>query len=113
MGKDKRGVKKGRCLSCECDEYEALEGLLCEYCGHPPAKHSCEEPSEQAQKVVHQDNNDEQGKDDSVEKTDKPCSDVVSIDEDSVLGEEFDPPSREQSNEPLSSVVSVDDDVEI
>ena len=105
MGKDKRGVKRGRCLSCQCDEYEAQEGLLCEYCGHPPAKHSCEESSEQAPKMVPRDNNDERGKGDSADmkQTDKPCSDCsVGIDDDSAVGEEFGPPSKEQSNEPRS-----------
>jgi len=116
MGKDKRGVKRGRCLSCQCDEYEAQEGLLCEYCGHPPAKHFCEEPLEQAPRMVPRDNNDEQGKGDSADmkQKDKPCSDCsVGIDDDSAVGEEFGPPSKEQSNEPHSSVVSVDDEVEI
>lgn len=116
MGKDKRGVKRGQCLSCQCDEYEAQEGLLCEYCGHPLAKHSCEEPLEQAPKMVPQDNNDERGKGDSADmkQTDKPCSDCsVGIDDDSAVGEEFGTPSKEQSNKPHSSKVSVDDEVEI
>ena len=115
MGKDKRGVKRGRCLSCQCDEYEAQEGLLCEYCGHPPAKHFCE-PSEQAPKMVPRDNNDERGKGDSADmkQKDKPCSDCsVGIDDNSAVGEEFGPPCKEQSNEPHSSVVSVDNEVEI
>lgn len=47
--------------------YETQEGLLCEYCGHPPAKHSCEEPLERAPKMVPRDNNDERGKGDSAD----------------------------------------------
>ena len=47
--------------------YETQEGLLCEYCGHPPGKHSCEEPLERAPKMVPRDNNDEQGKGDSAD----------------------------------------------
>lgn len=91
--------------------YETQEGLLCEYCGHPPGKHSCEEPLERAPKMVPRDNNDERGKGDSADmkQTDKPCSDCsVSIDDDSAVGE-FGTPSKEQSNEPRSSEVSVDE----
>ena len=65
--------------------------------------------------MVPQDNNNEQGKDDSADmkQTYKPCSDLVGIDDDSAIGEEFGPPSKEQSNEPHPGMVSVDDEVEI
>ena len=42
MGKDKRGVLRGKCLKCEeCDEYETTVAgsILCEYCGHRPVEH--------------------------------------------------------------------------
>ena len=42
MGKDKRGVLRGKCLKCEeCDEYETTgpASILCEYCGHRPVEH--------------------------------------------------------------------------
>ena len=42
MGKDKRGVLRGKCLKCEeCDEYETTvtASILCEYCGHSPVEH--------------------------------------------------------------------------
>ena len=42
MGKDKRGVLRGKCLECpECDEYETTgtASILCEYCGHRPVEH--------------------------------------------------------------------------
>ena len=42
MGKDKRGVLRGKCLKCEeCDEYETTVtgSILCEYCGHRPVEH--------------------------------------------------------------------------
>ena len=41
MGKDKRGVERGRCTTCDCEEYEVIEShhILCDYCGHPPMVH--------------------------------------------------------------------------
>ena len=42
MGKDKRGVSRGKCLICsDCDEYETTDtvSILCEYCGHRPVEH--------------------------------------------------------------------------
>ena len=42
MGKDKRGILRGKCLKCEeCDEYETTvtDSILCEYCGHRPVEH--------------------------------------------------------------------------
>ena len=42
MGKDKRGVLRGKCLKCEeCDEYETTvtASILCEYFGHRPVEH--------------------------------------------------------------------------
>lgn len=42
MGKDKRGVLRGKCLKCEeCDEYETTVtgSILCESCGHRPVEH--------------------------------------------------------------------------
>lgn len=39
MGIDKRGVLRGKCTECECDEFESVNSIVCEYCGHPPVKH--------------------------------------------------------------------------
>ena len=42
MGKDKRGILRGKCLKCEeCDEYETTVtgSILCESCGHRPVEH--------------------------------------------------------------------------
>lgn len=43
MGKDKRGISRGSCTTCECDEFES-EGVRCDYCGHPPVMHLALEP---------------------------------------------------------------------
>ena len=38
--KDKRGVVRGRCLECDCDEYETQNSIAaCDYCGHAPGQH--------------------------------------------------------------------------
>ena len=39
MGVDKRGILRGKCTECECDEFESVNSIVCEYCGHPPVKH--------------------------------------------------------------------------
>ena len=39
MGVDKRGVLRGKCSECECEEFESVNSIVCEYCGHPPVKH--------------------------------------------------------------------------
>lgn len=39
MGIDKRGVPRGKCTECECEEFESVNSIACEYCGHPPVKH--------------------------------------------------------------------------
>lgn len=40
MGKDKRGVLRGKCMICEeCEEYETTGNILSEYCGHSPVQH--------------------------------------------------------------------------
>lgn len=38
MGKDKRGIKRGHCIECECEEYES-GAIRCDYCGHTPMSH--------------------------------------------------------------------------
>lgn len=38
MGKDKRGIKRGHCTECECEEYES-SAIRCDYCGHTPVNH--------------------------------------------------------------------------
>ena len=38
MGKDKRGISRGKCSICECEEYES-SALRCDYCGHTPIDH--------------------------------------------------------------------------
>ena len=38
--RDKRGIERGDCLDCDCEEYEPLRGShRCDYCDHPSAKH--------------------------------------------------------------------------
>lgn len=41
MGINKRGVLRGKCSEseCECEEFESVSSIVCEYCGHPPVKH--------------------------------------------------------------------------
>lgn len=57
MGKDKRGVDRGPCSICPCDEYETEGSILCEYCGHTPIQHptkdniQTDEPSKKKTKV--------------------------------------------------------------
>ena len=40
MGVDKRGILRGKCTECECEEFESVNSIVCEYCGHPPVKHA-------------------------------------------------------------------------
>jgi len=40
--KDIQGIQRGKCNSCECEEYRApsASGVLrCEYCNHTPGEH--------------------------------------------------------------------------
>ena len=39
MGKDKRGIVRGKCTLCPCEEFDTEGSILCEYCGHPPINH--------------------------------------------------------------------------
>jgi len=40
MNADRRGIVRGPCSICnECEQYEVVNGLSCEYCGCPPGKH--------------------------------------------------------------------------
>ena len=39
MGIDKRRVLRGKCTECECEEFESVNIIVCEYCGHLPVKH--------------------------------------------------------------------------
>ena len=41
MGKDKRGVARGKCNACDCEEFEVEDQahIKCDYCGHPPGQH--------------------------------------------------------------------------
>lgn len=46
MGKDKRGLDRGACFICACDEYETEGSILCEYCGHTPTQHTLKQVSQ-------------------------------------------------------------------
>ena len=37
-GTDKRGIKRGHCTECECEEYE-YGAIRYDYCGHTPLNH--------------------------------------------------------------------------
>lgn len=39
MGIDKRGICRGHCTTCDCEEFESNGSITCEYCGHPPMQH--------------------------------------------------------------------------
>ena len=54
MGIDKRGVPRGKCSECECEEFESVNSIVCEYCGHSPVKHDkhCDILSPPAKKRV-------------------------------------------------------------
>lgn len=43
MGNDKRGISRGQCSLCDCDEFES-SGICCDYCGHTPVDHFPLEP---------------------------------------------------------------------
>ena len=43
MGNDKRGILRGQCTLCDCDEFES-SGVRCDYCGHTPVDHLPLEP---------------------------------------------------------------------
>lgn len=43
MGNDKRGISRGQCSLCDCDEFES-RGVRCDYCGHTPVDHLPLEP---------------------------------------------------------------------
>ena len=38
MGIDKLGVPRGKCSECECEEFESINSIVGECCGHPPVK---------------------------------------------------------------------------
>lgn len=38
MGYDKRGILRGQCSLCDCDEFES-SGVCCDYCGHTQVDH--------------------------------------------------------------------------
>ena len=44
MGYDKRGILRGQCSLCDCDEFESSE-VRCDYCGHTPVDHLPLEPA--------------------------------------------------------------------
>ena len=52
MGKDKRGILRGQCSLCDCDEFES-SGVRCGYCGHTPMDHL---PLEQVTKRLRAEN---------------------------------------------------------
>ena len=43
MGYDKRGILRGQCSLCDCDEFES-SGVCCDYSGHTPVDHLPLEP---------------------------------------------------------------------
>ena len=43
MGNDKRGIARGQCSLCECEEFES-SGVRCDYWGHTPVDHRPLEP---------------------------------------------------------------------
>ena len=43
MGYDKRGILRGQCSLCDCDQFES-SGVRCDYCGHTPVDHLPLEP---------------------------------------------------------------------
>ena len=47
MGNDKRGISRGQCSLCDCDEFES-SGVRCDYCGHTPVDHLPLEQSKNA-----------------------------------------------------------------
>ena len=58
MCKDKRGIERGKCNLCPCEEFDTEGSILCEYCGHPPINHVVlehqEQPSKKMKKSSHQ-----------------------------------------------------------
>ena len=40
MGKDIRGVERGKCACGECDDFMTSDGATCGYCGCLPTRHS-------------------------------------------------------------------------
>lgn len=59
MGKDKRGIERGRCTLCPCEEFDTQGSILCEYCGHPPINHVALEDHEQAAKKLKSSNHEQ------------------------------------------------------
>ena len=39
MAADTRGILRGRCNNCECDQFFSSDGTRCEYCDHPAGRH--------------------------------------------------------------------------
>ncbi|KAJ7371921.1 hypothetical protein OS493_022019 [Desmophyllum pertusum] len=52
MGKDKRGIERGQCTICPCEEFDTEGSIFCEYCGHPPINHVVLDNHEQASKKM-------------------------------------------------------------
>jgi hypothetical protein len=37
--KDRKGINRGKCKKCDCDEYLVEKSILCAYCEHTPFAH--------------------------------------------------------------------------
>ena len=60
MGKDKRGIERGKCTLCPCEEFDSDGSILCEYYGHPPINHVALEDREQAAKKLKRSNHEQE-----------------------------------------------------
>ena len=40
MGKDVRGIERGKCACAECEDFMRSDGATCGYCGYLPTRHS-------------------------------------------------------------------------
>ena len=40
MGKDVRGIERGKCACGECEDFMRSDGATCGYCGCLPPRHS-------------------------------------------------------------------------
>ena len=40
MGKDVRGIERGKCACGECEDFMRSDGATCGYCGCLPIRHS-------------------------------------------------------------------------
>ena len=57
--KDKRGIERGKCTLCPCEEFDTEGSILCEYCGHPPINHVALEDHEQTAKKLKRSNHEQ------------------------------------------------------